>query len=195
MGLDGSIGTLQVDWKGKAPATEGHKVLSASKGVIELESTRYPFCFSGEEKDPEGTVSILPFVPFQQDLNRFVLRVKNLPAKTAVVKWGSGERSFTRKQLSDRINLSAEFLENPFCVPFFEVMDRVLEKQQFEMVMIKNLITNFRRLRNEFPEGHEITKAMDVLQRALMNRQEELIVYVRAAVKPVRHTLAIIPGK
>src|SRR5437764_8305240 len=47
LGCDGNIGTITVDLAAnKAEATEGHQILSASNGTIELQSTRYPFCFS-----------------------------------------------------------------------------------------------------------------------------------------------------
>src|SRR5579862_2242065 len=57
MGIDGSIGTITVDVKGAASASEGHKVLGSESGKVEIESTRYPFCFAGDDKSPAGTRS------------------------------------------------------------------------------------------------------------------------------------------
>ena len=49
LGCDGNVGTITVDLAGnKAEATDGHKVLSVKGGVVEIESTRYPFCFFGD---------------------------------------------------------------------------------------------------------------------------------------------------
>src|SRR4030095_10860330 len=49
LGVDGNIGTITVDLgANKAEATDGHKVLSSNAGTIEIESARYPFCFSGD---------------------------------------------------------------------------------------------------------------------------------------------------
>src|SRR6185295_20145316 len=78
MGIDGKIGSITIDLKGKATSSDGHKILGEETGKVELESSRYPFCFSGDDKSPAGTRSILPYVPFNADLNRFTLAVKNL---------------------------------------------------------------------------------------------------------------------
>ncbi len=37
LGVDGNIGTINVDLNGSASATEGHKVLSYKNNVIEIE--------------------------------------------------------------------------------------------------------------------------------------------------------------
>ena len=186
LGLGGQIGQIQIDWKGKTTATNGHKVLASSRGTIEIESTRYPFCFSGEEKNPDGTISILPFVPFQDNLNRLVLSVENLPSKQATVKWGTDQKTFTRDQLSKGINLSAEFLNNPFCTPFFDIMDRVDNKQRYETAMIKRLITNFRTLQQAFPEDEEVKNAMAILRPKLIYRPlQYLPKYLNTGHKPI----------
>ena len=53
LGCDGNIGTITVDLAaGKAEATDGHKVLSCADGAVEVESTRYPFCFFGDPARP-----------------------------------------------------------------------------------------------------------------------------------------------
>src|SRR6266542_708103 len=69
MGVDGQIGSITVDLRGKAASSEGHKIVGEETGKVEIESSRYPFCFSGDEKSPKGTRSILPYVPFNADLN------------------------------------------------------------------------------------------------------------------------------
>ena len=109
MGLDGKIGTINVDMNGATTSTAGHKILSASSGIISIESTRYPFCFIDTRSR-----SILPFIPFNQDLNRYTLIVSNLPTETAEIKWGEVSKIFTKEQLEAGINLAAEFLDNPF---------------------------------------------------------------------------------
>mgnify|MGYP000909109713 CR=1 FL=1 len=40
----------------------GHKVLNASGSTIELESTRYPFCFYGDPSKPSSTRGVVEFV-------------------------------------------------------------------------------------------------------------------------------------
>ena len=48
LGVDGEIGTLTVDFgKGKATASDGHRVVGFADGKLELESVRYPVCIEG----------------------------------------------------------------------------------------------------------------------------------------------------
>jgi len=141
LGFDGNIGTITIDMKGKADATEGHKILSAKDGKVEIESSRYPFCFYGKEKDAEQTASILPFVTFNEELNRFMLVVKNLDGAKAKVTWGEDSKSFTKEQLEKGINLASEFVLNPFSKSFRTMDAVILEKQAYETDMIKNYIT------------------------------------------------------
>ena len=193
MGLDGNIGTVTVDMAGAATATPGHRVLSASKGKVELESTRYPFCFTGGEKDPNGTRSILPFLPFNRDLNRFTLVVKNLAAPTADVTWGKTTKTFSKADLEAGVNLADAFIDTPFSEPFSQ-LDRIVgDKQNRETRAIKGVITNFRGLAADFPGDADVAGAIDTLRRKLTERSAKDAAAVRAAVKPVTHTLQITP--
>ena len=81
MGLDGQIGTITLDLAaGKATASEGHRVLAAEPGRIEIESSRYPFCAAGPANEDSSLRSGMTLVPFNNDLNRFLLVVRNAPA-------------------------------------------------------------------------------------------------------------------
>ena len=222
LGLDGDIGTITVTWGsteskagdghtvpvagwGKAEITfsgplakllgEQHKILSTSVHTMEIESTRYPFCFYGDPKLPEATRSILPYVPFNADLNRFMLVVKGLPEPAATVKWGDTSQRFTREQLEAGVNLAAEFLDNPFSEAFKALDDLVAKKQAFETSMIKQCITNVRTYRTLLGNDPEAEKAMATLRERLMVVEQKWQADVRAAVKPVRHTLTIEPEK
>src|SRR5437763_1743000 len=76
LGCDGNIGTITVDLSAnKAEASEGHKVLSMQDGAVEIESSRYPFCFY-DDRSGQSTRSAIEFLPFNDDLNRFKLVVK-----------------------------------------------------------------------------------------------------------------------
>jgi len=193
MGLDGQIGAVEVDWKGVATASAGHKVLSVSNGVVTVESARYPFCFTGADNDPNGTLSILPFVPFQENLNRFILKVKSLPAGSADVKWGRQQKKFTADQLARGINLAAEFPDSPFGPAFQNVLRQVAAKQAYETLMIKGPVTNFRFLKKEFENDAAIARSEEDVVGKLLMRQNEYCAKVRAAVIPVRHVIAITP--
>ena len=80
LGCDGDIGTITVDLAaGTAKASDGHKILSMDNGVVKVESTRYPFCFSGKPELVTSTTGIIEFFPFNQDLNRLQLVVTGAP--------------------------------------------------------------------------------------------------------------------
>lgn len=191
LGLDGNLGTVTLDWKsGTASAAGGHKVLKAAKGTLSLESSRYPFCFSGGEKDPNGTRSILPYSSFNQDLNRLTLVVKGLPKTGAKVKWGDSTKSFSGPQLAAGINLAAEFLENPLVDSFNQVMKAVATKQRFETHMIKGQITKFR----SSPKTAEAQAANKALRKKLYDQNDEQHRAAKNSVKPVQHEIVITPN-
>ncbi len=192
MGLDGQIGTITIDLTGGATATEGHRVLSSAGGEATIESSRYPFCFYGDEKEPEGTRSILPFLPFNRDLNRFVLVVKNLNDPTAEVTWGSTTKTFAKADLEAGINLAEAFLDNPFREPF-RALDRVVaDKQERETWTIKRLVTHYPRLLNDISDDPEVAEAVATLHRKLLERNAKDAALARAAVQPVTHTIQVV---
>jgi len=196
LGVDGVIGEITLDWaRGQATATEGHRVLAVTNGAVTLESWRYPFCFWGEEKNPQGTAGILPFVPFQTRLNRYVLKVKGVSTPFAEVKWGKASKTFSARELSNGVNLAADFLDNPFRPAFDAVMEAVGEKQAFETMMIKSVITNHRQLRSDFAADAEMQAAMTCIGERLMHRQKQWCTQVRNKVTPVRHVIEVIPKK
>lgn len=129
LGLDGDIGTFTIDLgKNKIKVPDGHTVISAKAGKFEIESTRYPFCpcepesqvaasypvCGQDEIDSDNSISSgMTLVPFNEQLNRLMLVVKNASAKHYQVSWGAETKTFTGKQLTDGINLAAEFPSNP----------------------------------------------------------------------------------
>src|SRR5207253_754656 len=138
LNADGTIGEIAVDLNADAKATPGHRVVSSQNGVTEIESSRYPFCHFGDPKSANSTRSILPFLPFDQELNRFMLTVLNLKSDRATVMWGNEKKSFTKAQLEKGVNLAAEFPDNPFASAFQKVDGMVAAKQNYETVLIKN---------------------------------------------------------
>jgi lysophospholipase L1-like esterase len=192
LGMDGNLGSVTIDLNGKAQASGGHKVVGGEGGTAEIESTRYPFCFYGDEKSPNGTRSIVPFVPFNQDLNRFTLTVKNLSAEQADVTFGAETKTFSNEQLTKGINLAAEFLSNPFSDPFRKLQDEVARKQQFETTMIKGFITNYRNLGPMFEGDAEALAAMDTLRNKMVEKDRAAHAKAKAAVVPVRYTITVV---
>jgi len=192
MGLDGDIGTITIDMNGQSTATDGHKVLSSDKGKAEIESTRYPFCFFGKEKDANGTFSILPYVSFNQDLNRLTLIVKNLDGDKAKVQWGNDAKVFSKADLAKGINLAEQFpVNNPFWPAFNALDGLVFKKQNFETMMIKQAITFFPAIVNALDKDAETTAAMEGVRKKLIEKHDKLQTEVRAGVVPVKHTITV----
>jgi len=196
MGIDGQIGSITVDLKGKATSTEGHKIVGEETGKVELESSRYPFCFIGDEKSSGGTKSILPFVPFNAELNRLTLVVKNLDGASAKVTWGAVSKSFPREELQKGINLAAEFPDNnPFVESFRKVEALIGAKQSFETGMIKSMITTFPRLVDSMGKDKAVEASIEGLRKQLFETQEKMEASVRNTARPVKHTITVAAEK
>lgn len=197
LGFDGDIGTITVDMNGNAKATEGHKVVSSAPGSAELESVRYPFCFQGNEKSPSGTLSIVPFIPFNAELNRYTLKVANLNAAKARVEWGTQLNEFTKEQLAAGVNLAAEFAaRTPFEGVFLEYLNRVAAKQEFETYYIKEVINKFRMLSPSAkadPDVAAVLPALDNLRAKLAARHKALDDKAREVLQPVKHIITVTP--
>jgi lysophospholipase L1-like esterase len=193
LALDGAIGQISVNLKGESSASEGHRIVTKGDGKLELESTRWPFCFQGDAKSSGGTRSITPFSPFNSDLNRLLLRVQGLETPAAKVTWGGKDKQFTREQLAAGVNLAAEFDSTPFDAPFEGLLGAIGNKQNFETFMIKSLITQFRSLPPDLKDDAELQAALGVVRKRLMAKHEQYDAAVRAALKPVKHSLEITP--
>lgn len=194
LGCDGKIAEITVDMKGGAVASEGHKVMSASDGKVELESVKYPFCFDPDPNLSGSNRSILPYIPFNQDLNRFILKVNNLSSAKAKVTWGDETKEFMREQLESGINLAAEFAKTPFDGNFNKIMQSIAAKQNFETQMIKGTITNFRPLAGQIAADPELSAACDTLKKKLAKIQSRLDADAKALIVPVKHTVSISPA-
>ena len=191
LGCDGEIGRITLDMgSGQAEASNGHKVVRAAKDAVDLESTRYPFCFTGDPSNPSATRGIIEFLPFNEDLNRFVFVVKNPPSEKLRVTWGKDSREFSAADLQKGINLAAEFLDNPFSKPFQEVDAKILEKQAFETQAIKSMLNSLPLWKKALPEDGE---TLDRLKQALLEKTKAKTAAVRAAVVPVTHTVKVEP--
>lgn len=191
LGCDGNIGEISVDMNGSAKASAGHTVVTSSPGGADLESTRYPFCFQGDDKSPSGTRSIAPYIPFNQELNRFTLKVANLASTKATVTWSGQSKEFSKEQLTSGINLAAEFTSTPFDSNFASYLEKLAAKQQFETVLIKELVTHFRSFADDAQADPEIAAAFETLRRKLPARQAALDAKAREALAPVKHNLKV----
>ena len=199
LGVDGDIAEIDVDAKAPAAtrATAGQTVAAgggAADGhiTLDIESRRWPFCFEGDGTSSSSTRSILPFVPFNDELNRFVLKVRNLDVPRAKVTWGMETKEFTREQLDKGINLAVEFPRTPFDEPFAALSAAVADKQAYETMMIKQLVTDFQKI-PDIGNDAEAQAAVRVLNDRLMRRWKQLEAKVRERLVPVKHSIAIEP--
>lgn len=207
MGLDGNIGTFTVDLaSGKATATAGHKVVSSKAGEVTLESRRYPFCATGDEKSDGSIRSAMTLIPFNQNLNRLKLIAKNAKAKSYKVTWGSETRTYSAEQLARGVNLAADFAVNPFADAFKKVEDAVLAKQSYETKQVKQIFNDL--MKGKFknatdikdPEIKELFAMRDAagkldreaIVKATEARRAPLAAAIKAAFVPVTHTIKII---
>jgi hypothetical protein len=189
LGCDGNLGTITVDvGQGKAEATNGHKVLSCNGGAVEIESTRYPFCFYGDPAQTGSTRGVIEFLPFNADLNRLTLVVKGGTAKRYTVTWGDACKEFAADQLAGGINLAADFPDNPFSEPFQQVENKIAQKQGLEVQLVKVLLHNIPAYKQLVPEESEV---MERIAKALVAKDKEARDASAAAVTPVKHVVKI----
>lgn len=181
MGLDGHIGTVTLDLQAiHAVATPGHEVVSFADGEVRLTSHRYPFCATGEINKANTIRSAMTLVPFNTELNRFLLVVTNAAAPRYVVTWGTGYRSYTREHLAKGVNLAEEFALNPFTEAFDRVDAAVAAKQAYDTRQIKGLFHA-----DEGQADMEATAALTERARA------RYVQAVAGARRPVEHVIRI----
>jgi lysophospholipase L1-like esterase len=197
LGLKGDLGTFTADLKRNTmKVSPGHKLISAHDGVFEITSSRYPFCPcvpAGDaaasypvcdQDNPEKDNSIrsaMPLIPFNQDLNRLVLKVTGIKSGTSYkVTWGAESKTFVAPQLERGINLAAEFPCNPFCEAFAKVDAAVAAKEAFETRQIKQ---SFR--------SREARTDMEAVVARTEQERAPLAEAIQAAFVPVTHTIKI----
>jgi len=192
LGCDGDIGVITYDSnKAQASSSAGHKVISASNGVIEIESSRYPFCFFGDPADPTSTRGAIDFLPFNEELNRFMLKVTNAPAKGMKVTWGKESKAFSASQLEEGINLASEFLDNPFCEPFQKVQAAVQAQQDYEGMAVYGILRPIGWWRKELFSDPKDLQAIDQISQTTLAKAQTLQEKASAAVVPVRHQIRL----
>lgn len=184
MGLDGKIGEFTIDMdSGNATASEGHTVRSVSDGAMEVTSTRYPMVAEGSLSDEDTIRSGMKLVPFFEHLDQFTLKVENLQADSAEVRWGDQSKVFPREMLAAGINLADEFPVNPFSKPFAKVDEAVAAKQAYETEQIKKIF-----------HGDEGKKDIEAAAKRTEAVRAPLVEAIQAAMKPVTHQIVVTPA-
>ncbi|MEZ0296929.1 MAG: SGNH/GDSL hydrolase family protein [Candidatus Methylacidiphilales bacterium] len=208
LGCDGNVGTITVDLKsGTAKGSDGQKILSSTGAKTELESSRYPFCFppstakpQDKEKNKDKEVytaeSILEFLPFQQELNRYTLIVKNAPAdaKSLKVTWGKTSKTFPASDLEKGINLAEAFREdNPIIPTFAKILEAVQAQQGLEEPAMMSVITKLPAWEKFLGPGAtaEDKAALNKMVERMESKLKTLRDASSAAAIPVRHTILV----
>jgi lysophospholipase L1-like esterase len=183
LGLDGDIGTFSVDLAaGRAEASAGHKVESFANHELTITSTRYPFCDDGPTNKTTSIRAGMALVPFNQELNRLMLVVKNIGAPRCQVIWGNATNVYSAEQLGAGVNLADDFAVNPFSEAFKKVDLAVAAKQAYET----------RQIKTDFHSAEARTNFTAVVARTEAVRAP-LEAAIASAFVPVRHTLRFVP--
>ncbi|OHB59355.1 MAG: hypothetical protein A2167_07340 [Planctomycetes bacterium RBG_13_46_10] len=182
MGLDGNIGTITLDLaSGEATASEGHQILESDSNEVEVKSSRYPFCATGPIDKDSSIRSGMTLVPFNEELNRFILLVKNTSANRYRITWGKNSKTYTAEELTKGINLAADFELNPFTHAFLMVDEIVGRKQAFETKQMKEMM-----------HGKAGSEDMEGTVAKTESERDKLTAFIKAAIVPVTHTIRIV---
>lgn len=183
MGLNGEIATIKFDYRADTATTsEGHKIEGCEKGIIRLTSQRYPFCADGPIDQDDSIRSGMSLVPFDRDLNRFMLHVSGFDASRAKITWGLHSAVVSGEQLAKGINLAMLFPRNPFNTAFNAVDSAVAAKQAFETQQIKKVF-----------HGKEGKQDMVAAVARTEKERATLVAKIAAAKSSVTHQLSIQP--
>lgn len=185
LGVDGDLGSIIYDDSaGAAKASGGHEVLSTIGGKIAIRSTSLPFAPGSGATDNDASLRAgMALVPFDTELNRFLLKISNPKTKSYKVTWGTETKTFTSEQLRDGINLAAEFQDNPLVAPFKAIQAAVTAKQTYETKQIKSLV-----------HGKEGEADMEGTFATTEKERADFVDKLEKTVHPVEHTLMIEPA-
>jgi lysophospholipase L1-like esterase len=181
MGLDGELAEFNIDLaNNSATASEGHEIAASGPGKFTINSTRYPFCAKGDINSDESVRSGMTLVPFNEDLNQFVLKATGLKGGKYKVTWGGESREFDSDDFTKGINLAEEFPDNPFSEAFGKVESAVFEKQKYETEQVKGIF-HAAEGKADFEKAVADTEA----------KRKPLAEAIRTAFVPVKHEIAI----
>ncbi|MBI3416143.1 MAG: SGNH/GDSL hydrolase family protein [Verrucomicrobia bacterium] len=182
LGLEGDIGTFTVDLRiNAANVSAGHGLVGYEKGELTVLSKRYPFCAPvGDVTKHNNIRSAMALIPFNDELNRLMLVVRNPKAQNYKITWGAESHSYSAEQLGKGVNLAADFVNNPFTDAFNKVDAAVAAKQAYETKQIKELF-----------HGDEGKRDMAATVAASEQTRAPLAEAIKIAFVPVRHTIKI----
>jgi len=131
---------------------------------------------------------VIEFLPFNQDLNRYMLIVNGASTSKIKVTWGKTSKEFDATELAKGINLADEFLDNPFCSQFQAVEAKIRDQQAAEVEMIKVAIHAIPVFTKQLPDRKEV---LEQIRTDLIAKDKTFRDASAAAVTPVTHTIII----
>jgi len=182
LGIDGDLGTITYDESGKATAANGHEVVSVADGKLTIRSKRLPFSAAeGDVKSDQTIAAGRALIPFDDELNRFILKVNAPKAASYDVTWGPTTKRYTADQLKGGVNLAKDFTTHPLVEPFKKIREAVGAKQAYETEQIKKLV-----------HGEEGKANMEGTFEKTEKIRAEKAAAIVAAIQPVEHTITIV---
>lgn len=184
MGVDGNLGEITWDASSdQSSASSGHEIIDCSVGRLKIRSTKLPFSAGeGDVKNDDSIRAGMALVPFDQELNRFTLRVISPKAKAYRVTWGNEFKTYTAEQLMAGIPLATDFIHHPLLPAFQAVWNAVAEKQAYETKQIKSIVHG-KTGKNDPDAAFAETEPI----RAVLAEK------VKKSLQPVDHEIVIVP--
>ncbi len=126
--------------------------------TVKVDTRHWPVCFSGDPAVPDYPENMLPLIPFQSELNRFILR--GAVDGPAMVRWGEWEYAAKAGELRRGINLADAFPRNPFTESFQKFSQIVCEKQLMDLGLIKGVLHGCRQMEAFLPDNQKLHEAV-----------------------------------
>jgi lysophospholipase L1-like esterase len=182
LGVTGDLGTVTYDeTSGKAIAANGHEILSSADGKVTLRSTKLPFSAApGDVKSDDSVTAGRALVPFDDDLNRFTLKLNKPKAAAYDITWGETTKRYTAAELTAGVNLAKDFATHPLAAQFKKIWDAVADKQSYETEQIKKQV-----------HGDAGKADMEGTFAATEKVRSEKAAAIAAAKQPVEHSIVI----
>lgn len=186
MGFDGEIGRITVNYnEQQVECDAAQQVLSFEEGVLEMQSTRYPFMpeYDGTNQDAQTMAEL---IDFNQNMNRYLLVIKGAPVRVRV-RWGAHSHIYSAAELSVGVNLAADFETTPFRDAYMAVSQAIAEQQQYERTAVRHLLHSVPTWSREFSETDP--GLADHLRGLILDKSAALRATAVSKVQPVRHKL------
>jgi len=182
LGCDGAIGSIDLDLAaGAATSDPGQKILSVQKGIVTIESSRYPFCFAGDATAP---------ATFNDDLNRYMLVSKGISTQRAKVTWGDQSCEFSARDLATGVNLAVAFVgHTPFDAQFAKVSSAVWNRQKDD-AFFNDAYFNWAVMLKHMA-GSQGAAAADKLGVSILDHDRIASEAAAALVVPIKHILKV----